>query len=585
MQSTQHFVKATTPALALALMLASCGGGGMASTPAPAPAPSPSPSPTPSNASLETLVATQSFTNIAATHTAQFDLSSSNTNSGSSAKAPLTITYNASGGTYTISAGGRSQIYSSADTTSSSKGIAVFSKSGADSTDRLTLWAPSFGGNGPRYVGRGLWQRNRVSGSIQDTTLDMFTYGLETKPSAMIRTGTAAFLADVFGVTTKPGTQPRSFQGSGNFNVDFLTGVFNSVVPVTESELVSGAGVSGGGIEVALAGVLSASDGTFSGYAAYGGGSSRSQGTVDGRFYGPAANELGAIFTTAGADGSSTTGGLLGSKSSNPISANLALTNLAVDELFYTSNSWVELVNSGQASALGSGNGQLTIKTDGSVSFSGPRSDMAFGSIAASDQIAASAANFTTYRKSLNGFTVTADFYKPGSANSEIVLTYASFVHFNELFEGLNRADQYNIYTVYGIPTNTGIVYARKGTASYSGVAHGTGIDAANNVAYKVTGTSRFDADFSAATLTGALALSGQSASSSHDFGTLNFATSIVNGYPVTADLTKSGTIWGTISARFFGPVAQEIGATFGFAVPAGQPGGGIAVTGAAVAK
>ncbi len=565
--------------LALVLTLAGCGdaGGGVSSTPAPAP--------TPTNTSLQTLTVGQSFTNNSATQTAQFNIGSSNTISGSSASVPLAITYSPSGDTYTISTAGRSQTFTSSDITSSGQGQAAFSKGGATGRDYLTLWAPSYGGNGPRYVGRGMWQHNVVNGNVQDTTLDIFTYGIASSSTAVPRMGTAAFATDVFGVTTKPGFQPRSFYGAGNFDVDFLTGVFNSVMPVTETELVSGAGVSGGGIQVVLAGTLSANDGTFSGYAAYGGGNSQSQGTVAGRFYGPTASELGAAFTTSGADGSSATGAILGMKSANQETTNLALTNFVTSQFFYTSNAWVELVNSGQFATTGKGNGQLTKQVDGSFSFPGPRSDMAYGSIAATDQIASSGANFTTYQKSLNGFTVTADFYKQGSANSELALTYTSFAHFNELLESLNGANRFNIYTAYGIDTPKGIVAARTGTAHYSGVAHGTGIDTAAKAVYSVTGTSSFDADFSAATLSGTLTLTGQSSAGTQNYGVLSFGTNIVNGYPVTAGLTKGGTNWGTISPRFYGPTAQEIGATFEFTVPTGQPGAGTAVAGAAVAK
>lgn len=566
---------------AFLILLAGCGGGGVSS----APAPSPTPTPSPTNASLETLTASQTFTNNSATHAARFDLNTSKTVSGSSASAPLTVTYNAADGSYSVSTGGRSQVFAPADVTSSGQGQAALSKTHPAGRDYLTLWAPSYGGNGPRYAAMGMWQRNATSGNIQDTTLDIFTYGIESASTAIPRLGTAAFATNVFGVMTKPGVEPRSFSGSGNFDIDFLTGVFNSVTPVKESELVSGAAVSGGGIQVSLAGTLAANAGTFSGLAAYGGGNSKSQGTVSGRFYGPTANELGASFTTSGMDGSSTTGGILGLISTRPISANLSLANPVVRQLYYTSNYWVELVNSGQATGTGTGNGQLTIETDGSFSFPGASSDMAFGTIGSADRITPSGANFTTYRKSLNGYLVTVDFYKPGSANTELALTYTSFAHFNELLEVTNQANRYNIYTVYGIPTDTGIVYARQGTARYSGVAHGTGIDAAASAVYRIAGTSTFDVNFSALTLNGALTLTGQSGANTQNYGTLNFATTINNGFPVTSELTKSGVSWGAISPRFFGPIAQEIGATFAFIVPAGVPGAGTAVTGAAVAK
>lgn len=574
MGDLKFLARVSMPALALAL--AGCGGAGDGVSSAP------NPSPVPTNASLDALTVKQSFTNDAGTQTARFDLGTSNSVSGSSASAPLTITYDPSGNTYTLSTAGRSQSFARSDITSSGQGMAVYSKTVTGGRDLLTLWAPGFGGNGPRYVGRAMWQHNAVSGNTQDTTLDMVTYGIPTAASAVPRAGSAVFNTDVFGVTTRPGFQPRSFAGAGSFNVDFLTGAFLSVTPVTETELVSGAGVSGGGIEVTLAGKLSASDGTFSGYAAYGGANSQSQGKTSGRFYGPNAGELGAVFTTSGADGSSATGALLGVKAGDQATTNLALSNLVADQLFYTSNAWTELVNSGLNSSTSTGNGQLTRNVDGSFSFPGPSSAMAYGTIAASDQIAASAANFTTYRKTLGPYDVTADFYTPGSANTELALTYTSFAHFTER---TGSFESYNLYTVYGIDTVPGILAARSGTAHYTGVAYGTGLDTAAGARYAITGTSSFDADFSAATLKGVLNLAGQSASGNQNYGTFTFATTIFNGYPVTAGLGKGGADWGTISPRFYGPSGQEIGATFQFTVPAGQAGAGTSVAGAAVAK
>lgn len=571
-------------ALPLALLVAGCGGGGGVAS-APPPAPTPTPTPAPANASLETLTVSQAFTNTAATHTARFDLGTGTTVSGSSAAAPLTIAYNAAGGTYTVGTAGRSQAFAAADLTGSGQGQASFAKTTAGTKDYLTLWAPSYGGAGPRYVALGFWQRNQISGSQQDTTLDVFTYGIETPAAGVPRTGTAAFSTEVFGVTTKPGVEPRAFSGLGSFDVDFQTGAFKSVTPVTETELLSGAAVSGGGIQVVLAGLLGAGDGAFSGLASYGGSNSASQGTVAGRFYSPTAAELGAVFSTAGADGSAATGGLIAKRSGTTAQSNLALTNLVTGQLFYTANAWVELVNSGLTASSSSGNSQLTRRPDGSFDFSGPRSDMAYGAMTAADLIAPSAPNFTTYRKTLNGLVTTVDFYTPGSANTQLALTYASFARFNEALVSPSVPNRYSIYTLYGIDTDPGIVKARRGTAQYNGIAYGTGFDTAASLVYAITGTASFSADFTAGTLNGTLNLSGAAGATTQNYGTLSFATVLANGYPVTADLGKAGIPWGSLSARFYGPTAQEIGAIYQFTVPTGQPGAGTVVSGAALAK
>jgi hypothetical protein len=76
------------------MSLAACGGdggSGVASTPAVR-----------TNASLASLVASQAFTNDASTHSASFNLGTSQTISGSSAKSALAIQYDLASNTYTL---------------------------------------------------------------------------------------------------------------------------------------------------------------------------------------------------------------------------------------------------------------------------------------------------------------------------------------------------------------------------------------------------------------------------------------------------------------------------------------------------
>lgn len=570
--------------LSLGLLLAGCGGGGVTSTPAPIPAPTPSPTPT--NASLSALTVSQSFSNNAAIQTAVFDLTNSNTVSGSSASAPLTIAYDAGSGSYTVSTQGRSQSFLPADISTSGQGQALFVKTdAANNRDRLTLWAPSYGGSGPQHVGMGMWQRNSTSGTRQNTTLDMFAYGLPSAASAVPRVGTAAFNAFASGLTTRPGFEPRSFSGNGRFDADFQTGIFNTYIPVTETELVSTAGTSGGSLQIIASGPLSFGDGTFSGTASYGGFRGTSQGTITGRFYGPNANEIGAAFTTTGSDGSSATGAIVGQKNVILAPINLALTNIVAEQLYSTAVASVNRVRGGELAATGMSNGQFTTRMDGSFGITGPGSPGAHGRIAAIDQIQPSGPNFTTYRKVLDEYTVTLNIYKAGSANGEIALTYASFVHRNQTIAPNNLPDQDNIYELFGFITDRGAVQARNGRAHYAGVARGTAIDTSVNQIFAVSGTSVFDVDFAASSLTGSLALKGNAGVIARDFGNFTFSTNIFNGFPVIGNLVQTGNSVGTIAPRFFGPNAEEIGAAFRIDMAIGQNGQGISIAGVALGK
>ena len=565
------------------MALSACGGGGgdggVASTPTP------TPTQVATNASLAKLTVAQVFASDAATQTASFNSTSSNTLTGASASAPLTIQYDASSNSYTISTQGRSQSFGSPDLVSGANGAGVFKKSGATSSDYLQLYAATYGGSGgPSYVGMGLWQRVALSGSTQNTTFDYFAYGLATPASGGPHSGQAALATTVYGITTTPGYQARSFIGNGRMDIDFQRGIFSTDTYVNETELVSGAGSSGGGIELTGSGTLSSSTGTLSGLVHYGGLHADASGTLSGRLYGPSGQEVGAAFTATGSDGSSASGALIGYASVWPLGAvNLSLTNLVTDQLYYTAGEGLWAVTSGSYfTSTGLDYNQLTQHPNGGVDL--PANDLLPQvQFAASDAISGGAANFTTYQKSINGQSVTLEIYKPGSANSELALSYASFAH---VFDGTVAASAHQQeYEVFGLTTGAGLLNARTGSAHYSGVAYGAGGNPTSGAAYAVTGTSSFDVNFTSQNLSGSLALRGSSSAGSVDFGTYSFNGAMMRGQGVTTALVQGANSVGTVAPQFFGPTGQEIGAPFRLTVPVGQAGAGTVIAGAAVAK
>lgn len=578
-------VKFTIQAVAISLAslaLAGCGGdggnGGVASAPVPL-----------TNASLAKLVASQSFTNDAATQSASFNLSNSQTVTGSSAKSTLTIQYDLASNTYTLIAPGRSQSFAAADITSNANGQAEFKKTANGATDYLTLGAATFGGtSGPQYVGLGSWQRNTVNGSSQSTSFDIFTYGLNTPASGVPRTGQAALNAYVFGLTTKPNVEPASFSGNGRFDIDFLRGIFNTSAYVTENSLVSGASASGGNIQFYSSGALSSTDGTLSGLAYYSGMHAYASGTLNGRLYGPAGQEVGASFSVNGTDGSAASGALIAYASGTPLSpTNLSITNLVTSQLYGAQGASLYVSRNAFSGALtyftsfGVEYQQLTQAPDGSLLVPGT-SNRPYFQYAASDKISG-AANFTTYQKTVNGQTGTTEVYNAGSGNTELALTYSSFAH---IFDGTISANaMQQTFEVFGLSTSPGLLSARTGTAHYSGVAYGAAGNTATNATYKVTGTSTFDVNFTSQSYTGALNLSGSGSSGSVDFGAFNFAGNMARGQGVTGPLNQGGTAVGTITPQFFGPTGQEIGGPFQLTMPAGSATAGTAIAGVALAK
>lgn len=563
---------------ALAAMLSGCGGGdggGVASTPA-----------VPTNTSLSSLVASQSFTNDAATHNATFNLGTSQTISGASAQSALTIGYDKVSDTYTLTTQGRSQSFAATDITSNANGQAVFKKTTDTTKDYLTLEAATFGGtSGPKYVGLGFWQRNTASGGTQNTSFDIFTYGLNTPASTVPRTGQAALTTYVFGLTTTPGYEPASFSGEGRFDIDFQRGIFNTATYVTEIGLVTGANASGGGLELTSSGTLSAADGTLSGLVNYGGLHANASGTLSGRLYGPNGQELGASFTASGKDGSSASGSLVGYTQSGQVLGplNLSLPNLVTSQLYYTLATTLYASHSFAIPIYFTNNGtdhlQLTQAPDGSLLVPGSSSLPSY-QYAASDKISG-AANFTTYQKTVNGQTATTEVYKSGSDNTELALTYSSFAH---VFDGATNSVQ-QTFEVFGLPTGDYLLSARTGTAHYSGVAYGAAGNSNTGATYVVTGTSSYDVNFGSQTYTGALNLSGTGTTGSVNYGAFNFAGTMARGQGVTGALNQGSTAVGTIATQFYGPTGQEIGGPFQLTMPAGSAASGTSIVGVSVAK
>lgn len=567
-------------ALAALGMLSACGDGSGGGSVASAGS-------TPVNASLAALQVSQKFTNDAASTTAAFVLSPPETISNSAAAQTLTISYDAGSNSYSVSAAGRSQSFAPADKISESDGQAQFKKTGANGTDYLTLTAASFTGatkTGPQYVGVGYWQRNTSGSNRQDTTFDIFTYGLPTPASTVPRSGQASYAINVFGLSTTPGYEPAAFSGTGRFDLDFGSGVFSAAASTTETGLVTDSGVSGGGIGITAAGQLSASDGSFTGTVGYGGFHANGVGTLAGRLYGPAGSELGAAFSASGADGSATTGAFIGLRDATLPAVNLTLTNLVADQLFYVKGAQLE---SGPDSAWTYvGVSQMNRTVAGTFSISPVTSDLPGGTFTVADQVPSSDANFTAYQKTIGGQVVSVDLYKPGSGNSELALSYLSLGRWGTtLPQGSTNMPDARYYFVYGLESDRAAIAARSGTAHYDGVAYGGARNTLTGAAYDVKGTSAFDVDFGHSTYSGSLALKGSGAAGSADFGSFAFASTLNAGYVLTADVTRAGATVGSIAPAFFGPSGQEIGAPFQITLINDQPGRTTSLVGVAVAR
>jgi len=562
-------------ASAVALVwLSGCGGGSgdVASTPMPTPAPTPTPS---GNATMTDLKVSQSFTNDAATFKGTWDVPTGTAIQGTSKTGVLSIRYDAGSGSYAVSTEGRSQSFGASDVTSQDAYDTMYRRTDGSHSETLTLVKQPYTGQAAkRYVAMGSWQSSTVTDGRQSTEFTSFTYGLPTAAAMVPRTGSAAYGIDMFGLVTMPGEEPMSFKGSGKFSVDFAQGVFTTQAYATENGLVTDKGVSGGGIELRAGGSLSSSGGTFAGSAVYGSSYGQASGTIAGRLYGPDGEELGATFQTANASGMAAVGSLVGSRDASQTADGQTLTDLTSGQQFYARG------------GSGSG-GSFTWLNSETFDYSGYSSDMVGGRFTINEKIASKDANFTAYAKTGdNGYgtqQVLLELYKPGSANTELALTYASFGH----WAGTRAGSTQDFYFTYGFATGANFLAARTGKARYEGLAYGTGTSALAR--YDVKGTSSFDVDFGAQAFGGALALSGTDRTSGArtDFGSYDMVgTLTARDSSLQGTLSRSGSNLGSLNAQFYGADAQELAGTFYVNAPVNVVGaGGVGIQGAIVTK
>lgn len=579
----------SSAALAASLALSACGGGGgsVGSTPPPAPVPAPVPAPTPTptpappagNTLITDLRSSQTFDGEATTTMVTLTRSDGHVQSTSAVRDTLSVRYDAATRTYTVETAGRSQSFGPGDAgTPRFPGEAVYSK--AMQSEYLTLVTnPYFGAEfSNRYVGMGYWQKNELAASTQDTRFSTFTYGLGTTAANMPRTGAAHWLTDIFGLLTVPGNEVRTIQGLGDFEVDFAAGAFKTRGYMDEYLVVTNGGATGA-LTFQAGGQLDSGNG-FSGLFSYSGHfPGVLHGTLTGSFFGPIADEIGATFNATGL-GMALTGALTGQRfpvgSTSDGIRNISLTNpLASQRL--TSGVGADVSATTQQGLPGFR--QVTSGwSGGSVEFtlSGPSTvGFQYAYTPQLQDVVPGRANFTTYQSTVAGNPVTVSYYKIGSANQEVALTYSSFVTwtwgrpFGSDSDGGFQAN----YMVYGIETPRDLLSGRSGTASYDGIVYGKGANYAGTV-FDVGGTSRFEVDFSGERYSGWLDLTGTTLTGTlSQFGRFTFDAALAAGTfleaPLQGAVSPDGGSY--IRPQFYGPTGQEIGA--GFKLRMGEPG------------
>jgi len=294
----------------LAAALSACGGGsgGIASTPTP-----PTP-PAPTNATLVDLQFSQAFPMVV--HVLDFTIAppsggvTSPPTSSSFMRGSDNIEYDAASKSYTVNLGTRRSTFGPANRTAASNAaITVYEKVAGSQTDNLVL--RNAGPGNPQlvltYASYGALQNIVNRGSTLDVRTMFLTYGIPTAPSDMPRTGSAAYTTLIDGLYAA-NSGVYSIAGASSFSADFGTGNVNYAMTPVGTNVVTGAskafGTTNGTGSILVASTVSFLGGGAANALGYSSG-------MSGSFFGPAAAEMGAVFTLTGPDGAGT-GAMLG---------------------------------------------------------------------------------------------------------------------------------------------------------------------------------------------------------------------------------------------------------------------------------
>jgi hypothetical protein len=364
---------------------------------------------------------------------------------------------------------------------------------------------------------------------------------VETPDSAVPRTGSAGFDVDLIGALG--GEVPSILLGQGTLSVNFGSGAISTSGTLGEYSIADGnpplsTGTFNGQAQ------LSSSTNAFAGTFGLTAGKAFTGG-LNGHFYGPIAQEVGAVWSVTNPDGSAGAGTITG-RINDALHASLASSKTPVGDS-----------DDALAVAYDAATQSYTLTAGGrAVTLDGADRDLA-----------ASSATFDAFRKTLtDGSTLDARVYN--AAGSPLALSYTSFAEL--VFRGPDGVAQTS-YQLLGQRTAASQM-PRTGSASYSGAIFGQGSvqGAASSAFYALGGASSLNVDFGSARASGSLAITGTNADGTRNFGSFGFQSTI-SGSQFSG--TASGAnATGSINGAFFGPNAQEFGA--GFAIKQGYGNG-----------
>jgi hypothetical protein len=182
----------------------------------------------------------------------------------------------------------------------------------------------------------------------------------------------------------------------------------------------------------------------------------------------------------------------------------------------------------------------------------------------------------SAYSKTAGTKTDNLALFNPGTGNTQLALTYASYGGWQSTTPNGTSTDVSTTYFVYGIKTAPSDL-PTSGSASYQTTLDG--VFAGNGGVYTLSGNSAIIADFAAGTIDFSMSPTGRNIvdSSSKAFGSLLGSGTIASGttgFTGTSDAASMNGYSATLAGQFYGPQGAEVGATFQLTGADGQGGG-----------
>jgi hypothetical protein len=551
-------------------------------TPAPPPPPAPTP---PANASLDPLTQNDSFAASAQRASAVYP--GNGTSPVSANDVPLNVRYDAATQSYTVTEGSDSTIFAPGDRVASNRLADIFRTTGSNGADTIQLTPTGTrSAVGARFVAGGIWSRDATAGGIRSLQMRSFVFGIPTLSADIPTTGAASFGVLLNGVTPigqTGSTLPDLLQvnGSGLLSVNFATRMITG-----NGALYTRIPGFGGSAPSLSPSNFEYSGNFFSGRVrgnliinGFTGGS----GSANGSFFGPGAAEIGLSYSvTSGTPIRSGVGVITGTRGTTA-PAFETLTGLLSDVLLQGVEAPLRIPAPGQTASVQPPSGLQNRLSFVGMGFDRFNFNGAFEP--ANAVPAESDARFITFRKTDSSGVSTVRVYRAGTGNTELPLSYASLALLD--FLPATGGGRLSSTFSFGLPTDFASL-PRTGTGSYSGVAYGSGfVPGPQNEVYALTGTTSLTFDWGASTFGGSIALSARNEGTgiNEALSAIAFSNGVLNRDVSFFSSTLSGVSGtsGDLRGSFFGPLGQELGASFLLTTPISA--GALQAQGAIVGK